>query len=448
MKKIISIIVMLIMMFSIGGCVRLATPEELMKAPEINRKQREIKEAVEKFIPRGATLVIPKNSKRESAMMEVSFEKDSKEIVTFYKRNDNMGILVIAKKDGVWELESSIEETAEDISEFIIRDIKGNGIPEILVGYEKKQENHEIMVYGYEDGQIKRIYRSNYDKFAIGDLDGDSKEEIVIARTSKEDMSTRIRVFKYMGKSIREVAYPFDVKDDVPYKMEVGNINTNKKGLFVDMVTSDNQGYTEVLTLQGEVRGKYTLTEIIAKKSDGKSPYVQDYPVGSKDIDEDGIIEIATLKKPVGYENFAISDIPYIQCWNKLKDDMTLDCQLEEYDNYELGYSIKIPVKWMNKYTIKIEDTGRNVGFYYINKDMGKMIPMLKLYSISKEDWEIKKEDMLLIEYEIIDESEGDIIIAEKIDKSKDLTGELKRDYVLLKEDLGDLKTIIKKLEI
>lgn len=92
-KNIIEVIFLILILMSIVSYKALSTPEELMRPPELNVENKQIKDAIGSLLPQGAVLYTPPYvaeqsksfSPQEQSFITRDFDNDGEEEVTLYQ---------------------------------------------------------------------------------------------------------------------------------------------------------------------------------------------------------------------------------------------------------------------------------------------------------------------------------------------------------------------------
>lgn len=393
----------LISTFFLVGCSKFSTPEQLIHKPKNDINKEEIRKSIEEFIPPRAKLTIPLNSKEAGAINEVDLDGDNKnEVVAFYEeqeRNFEIGFIILKENNGKWEMLDLIKGEGYDIEYASFYDLNKDGKSEIIISWDYGQSNKTNCIYSLENKKIKEIFYDKSEGIKIDDLNKDNNLDIIIFKY--DDKNSNIMVSLYNYKKIKlDLADKIDMKAyDMTYlDVKIDKAFKDKKGIFINIPLETHSSYTELIVIENN-----KLKKIF---NDSSKTY-QIYPVGNEDIDNDGITEIGLLTKPIGYENEALANIPWISTWYKWNGNDGLNFVLENYYDYNEGYKFDIPKKWKDKFTLKQyeNDESKDIIFYYSKNYPNEKIDILKISSFNKNVWEktktklkLKNEDFILLD--------------------------------------------------
>ncbi|MDT2306057.1 hypothetical protein P7H21_21905 [Paenibacillus larvae] len=160
------------------GCGLMVSPVDLLKAPSVSSDRKDLKEAVQFYLPVGAKLtVVPfENGDQQSSIMEMDMDHDgNKEAAAFYKLEKNsvqqLGILILKQKDGLWTKIDGIQDAGMDIDFVKFVDVKGTEPSKcLLAGARGEKLNKEMYIYSLNNEKLNQISKLSYNSIAIGNL--------------------------------------------------------------------------------------------------------------------------------------------------------------------------------------------------------------------------------------------------------------------------------------
>lgn len=415
LKKINLIILGIIILSSLSGCGVYKSPSDLIKRPESLENTNDTKNIISDFLSEQDTLTLAVSQKNKGSIRKIDIDGDKiDEVLLLYKRVRNVyndegeyGVTILKKKNDKWNEINRIEGWDDSIDLVEYKDITGDNLPEIFIGYNTRDSsNKRLRVYSYHGGYFDTIYDTEYRDFALDDLNDDGKTELIILNRL-EDNSTNIEVLNYFDEKIN---YTDDLLiDNNSYysTMNVGNVSKYKKGIFIDFDMGTYDSYTNLYIVENN-----KLVEVLR----GKDKVSRRDMIKSQDINNDNIIEFGLIDK----ENWKYNSNP-INMWYQWDNKENIKLVLREYYNYDFGYKIQIPSNWEDKFIV-IEEYDNNIknkiSFYplYSNKYYGEIIFSIETYD--KDKW---SPDLLeKQEYTILKENEKNIVIGMIYDKNEE----------------------------
>lgn len=438
----------------LAGCNPAFTLNGLVKPPKLDINQQEVKQAAEQFLPSGATLTIPRQPAKASAFKTIDLDGDGvEEVVTFYKKGQTefeLGLLILKKNETEWKLRDNITGLGQEFDFVDFQDITGDKVPELLVAWSGGQwYNKELGVYTLEKNKYEQLSKTSYHDLSVGDLDGDEKADIaiMIRNVEKEIPITEVQLYQYVDGELKQTN-KMEYEAVYPDRVIIGKATKDTTGVFVDVVVGAHSAYTQLLALEN---GQW---QNALKQEDGDFPMTfKAYPLPSKDIDDDGIVEIGLQIEPPGSEGLAMVQIPWVQAWHKWDGKDGLTWVRENYADYGEKYEFNIPQNWRHKYTIKrTEDENyqvQSVDFYYIGEEQKELTPLFSIHYVNKNIWSEKEKTLKEgnISYAILGENNEKVFVGVLPTDTLGLSGKALKEYNKMLLDQDELKQAFKMLE-
>ncbi|WP_099188252.1 hypothetical protein [Tepidibacter mesophilus] len=404
-KKINLAILGIMILFSLSGCRVYKSPSELIKRPKSLENTNYIKNIIYDFLSEQDTLTLATSQKNKEAIRTVDIDGDkTDEILLLYKTykniysdEDEYAVIILKKKNDKWHEINRIEGWGDSIDLVEYKDITGDNMPEIFIGYNiQDSPNKSLRVYSYHDGYFNIIHDTEYRDFGLDDLDNDGKNELIILNRL-EDNSTNIKVLNYFNGQINLIDNLLIDNKSYYSIMNVGNVSNYKKGIFIDFDMGTYRSYTDLYIMENN-----KLIEILTNDKTSRMDMIK-----SQDINNDNIIEFGIISKP----NSMYNSNP-VNIWYQWDDKENIKLVLREYYNYNYGYKIQIPSNWEDKFIV-IQEYDKNIenkiSFYplYTNKYHGEIIFSIEIYDKDKWNPALLKNQ----KYAILKENEKSIVI-------------------------------------
>lgn len=397
-----------------------------------------IKQAVKGFLPDGAKLTVPGSAEKLESFIQVDLNNDgSGEIAAFYRDGGNIGVLLLEKEDSKWQLKDQIAYSGNDLDCVGFYDLDGDERTEILIGEKGNGQNiNKLIVYKPGEEGYEELYRLDYADISVGDLEGDGTLEIAsIKRVELDDAisGVKLQVHSFIDGSCRQEYETLFANGGFPDNVLIGAVNENQQAIFVDMGVGAHSAVTEILVKEN---GEYKNV-LPREEGDGLSPAFKPYPLRSKDINNDGIVEVGIQVAPPETDHLPLAAVPWINNWYQWDGEDGLTPVMEEISTRD--YQFVIPDSWDGKYTIDkdLDSTVEfsSVQFVYLAGDNGKA-ELLALHSILGDDWE-KQEEKLQNPYILLGESSYNVLVAELPPDDVELSGANLQEYkeMLLDEE-------------
>ncbi|MFE5278690.1 VCBS repeat-containing protein, partial [Bacillus cereus] len=118
------------------------------------------------------------------------------------------------------------------------------------------------------------------------------------------------------------------------------------QALFFDSAIGAHSMTTEMVVFGDE--GLIKLEEDMIKAK----------PLYSRDMNNDGVLEVGSMYIPQGWEETAFADIPFIEYYSTYSIDGDSHKVMERYTDRERRFYIEIPPAWFEKVTLNKLDDG------------------------------------------------------------------------------------------
>lgn len=436
MKKKLRIFFLFSLILILVGCEGLKTPEELIGPPEIDVEKKMISDIIRRFLPvNSEILIIPqgRNTFSTEPMVRSNIDTDEEEEIVALYRDKNMrkiGMLVIDEKAGVWSNALELKIDAFEVSDYAVIDLNGDGKSEILFGYFSVSDPYkELMIFGDIEGKLRKIYETKYLALDLNNTNQNDEVEIALSTIGNSDNNNKLVLLNYREELIQKVGELVYAEDAEIYKIFYSNINRSNKAYFIDMYTKEGIGKSDLVSYSNQ-----DLFSLLRKN--GIAEIVQEIPTTSSDTDGDGVTELIANK--ILEQNEGVTRLVLRSCYN-FNINKELELQSKEYEDYELGIAVVLQYFIDNK--ISVAKMDEHLRFYYFSEKEDKKIEFL---DIVKTDAVSANEYRLT--HTLIDERNDQVILA-KLSSSDELKGAEKNQFEKLYQSLHDMKDIIRFIE-
>lgn len=288
--------------------------------------------------------------------------------------------------------------------------------------------------------------------FSVGDLEGNGTMKIAyISRTDEEIPSVKLQVYNFTGDS-HELEYETEFQHgDYPDSVMIGAASENQQAIFVELGLGAHSAATEILVKED---GEYK--NVLANDKTDEYNFSQTfkpYPLYSKDINNDGIIEVGVQTSPPETD-FSMAGTPWINNWYQWDGKDGLIKVLEEYSRHNEGYRFIVPENWQGKYTIdKSADEGLQINslhFIYLdlNTENKQKAELMIIHHVPKANWPQQEQRLQDNNkpYVLLGENDENMLVVELGEYGAKLTEENLKVYekmLLDKENVAESFTAI-----
>ncbi|WP_078501544.1 FG-GAP repeat domain-containing protein [Paenibacillus selenitireducens] len=363
-----------------------------MSIPRLPEDKENLKSLIMAQLPEGASIIRPTNIKDTSAIRIADLNNDGvSEAVVFYRTPDQAVRIhgMIWESDGTtWKKKLVFDGEGLELDSFDLVDIMHDGKVELVVGYSSGDTEVQkgLIVYSYEDDQLQKVFEKSYTNYVINDLNGDGKFEISILTFKPNQIAelTSIQYNEHVNKF--EPLSTLQLEPNVTgyYNVITGMVAENVQGIVLDVGVGAHSAYTDVVIMKNN-----TLTKVLSSEETYKP-----YATISSDENKDGIIEIAMLETPYGWEDIALSSIPWFITYHRWDGEHGLKFVFEQYRDLQDRFYFNFPAEWHHKVTISI-DSKLEEYLNFINIETGETMAEIRFFSLSA--WERNHEGFKLL---------------------------------------------------
>ena len=429
-KKLILLAAMtLLMVMLCSGCLLVTNAEELYSLPQPTKEFSDLQGQISEVLESGAEYSAPVSGSNRQAIQFKDLDGDGEEeaIAFFSKSGDEpLCITIFNNDEGNYKTAAIIDGDGTAIDSINYADMDGDGIVELIVGWQMSPSVKMLTVYSIRDYQISVLTSTNYERYSVVHLNNSSGMNVMVYRLpSASDMTAEAVIYSLMsdGEMVSASARLSDGIESIS-NIKNGCIFGKIQAVFVDSVYSGGGIITDILI--SEDTGKL---ENITMNTDSRrsEDTMRAYNVYCSDINADGIIEV-----PQARELQAQSDTVYrIIDWKTFRKNGHSALVMSTYHNYSDSWYLVLPNEWVDKLTIRREDkvSGERVIIFSQITGEGEnavIEDFLAIYSLSGEN----KEERSNVNGRFVLKSEAETIYAAEI-LSVDTDMKVDKDLIL-----------------
>ena len=394
--KVISLLIAFSICFLLCGCDIFASDTaELLSPPELSGDISPIAEAIAKSAGGEYTLKYPSDGNFRSAVVQNDIDGDGRlEAFAFYsmKENEadavNMYINVISFTDDGWVCADKQKIVAGGVERIDFCDLDGDGISEILVGWEIYGTSEmQLAVYSFKDSKLTQRTMQKYSRFVCCDLNEDGINEILIIKFSAAEQFNSASVYKLTEGGVTEL-YSCELDKTVQSVGEpvVSHLSSGKPAVYIDEIKGVG-AVTEVLFIEKN----RLVNPLMNPESHETVATLRSAGIGVKDINDDGIIEIPVQENVPLLTKSSLNEKLYLTNWCSYNGE-TLTNQMTAMINVSDGYYYILSQKWAGQIAV-LKDTDKRLREIYLyDKETSSAGEMLVSFmTVSRSDRESGK---------------------------------------------------------
>ncbi len=374
---------------------------DLINAPKYSGELYDIQQALYAYAGRSVNLRYPRTGDNRTAFTRYDFDGDSvEEAIAFYSSANIDGIVevhinVIDQIDGRWRSVCDTTTGASDIHRVDISPLSASGVPVIAVGSELySATGNQLKLYTYSKGKLSPRMQTNYTDFMLCDLMGKGYKQLVTLEIKPSERVATASVYTVDGDSTDLLgAAPLDGNVSDFASVIEGRLSDGRAAVFIDSVKSATATITDAVYFDGDKLTNPFFNSAIAETQST----LRATSSLCTDINGDGVTDIPSAEVLLGYETQPNDQRKYLTVWRSFDGTSFKNTLVGDF-NYESGYYLTFPSKWLGKVTLITADQDRMRSYRVWDEALGttgEEIVRIRVYTA--EDYE-KIDNTRLIE--------------------------------------------------
>ncbi|MBL4935029.1 hypothetical protein JK636_04570 [Clostridium sp. YIM B02515] len=350
------IILVICASFVLSGCTNSANTIGLNQVQiQSNKKQEDISKILKEFLQPGAEFItLKKEDHKESIFVEDIDQDGKQEAFVLYrdtKENKQVHLLVLKEEGEKWKILSDTATGFNTLDYFKLKDLEGNNNKELILGVSAgdSEVKKELFIYEWHKSNLVKTVNRSYEGIDIADYNGDKKPDLLIVDGERNKLQTA-QLFSYEKGQLKVLSSVELNPDSFHENIVFGKLADGKKALYIDGGLGAHSMLTEIVAYNN---GKLIK---VGKEDDGT--LFKAYPLYSRDINNDGVVEVGGMYITKGFEDAAMAEIPFIYTYSDYRIDGSKQIIEERYTDNCKKFYITIPPKLYGKVTVKKLDNG------------------------------------------------------------------------------------------
>jgi hypothetical protein len=334
----------------LSGCSdKFDTGSKIQEPKAENEEEESIDQVLKELLPSGAKFLTAKNADQKESIRMEDVNKDGAEYAFILyqdsKENQQAHLLVLQKEQEGYRKVEDLSTGFSNFDYFNLLDLDANGTKEVIIGGQisDSQAQKQLFIYEIgENGLTEKIDRS-YEMLQIACYDSDDTLSLLIL-DGELNVKQTAELFQYQEGQLHLLS-TLELNPEATHENVIfGELEDKGKALFIDSGLGAHSMLTEIVAFdQGQLKK-------IGEDFDGV--LMKAYPLYSRDINGDGIIEVGGMYIPKGYEEAALAEIPFLYTYNDYKLDGSKETIEERYTDEGQHFYITIPTDLYGKVTI------------------------------------------------------------------------------------------------
>ena len=384
-KIIISLMAAIISVF-LTGCLRI-TADDLYSLPEVSQEYLKLQAQINVLLNQGWEYAPPARGPNRQAVQLIDLNgTGTGEVIAFFSfpADSKLMVSIFELIEGDYTEVETIEGVGTEIESVRYVDMDGDGIMEIIIGWQMGPALRYMEIYSITDFHTQAIVSGvEYSEIAIYDMTNDGTDDVLIFRLPTQDTGAVSEIFSLMpdGEIVHGEARLSTGIESIS-RILTGKLIDGTQAIFADSEGTFENGslVTDIFTIRDD-----SYTNISLSSDTGVSDRTVRHRMASADINNDGIIKVPALrllKAQSETEYFAID-------WYTFRRTGTSAPALTTYHNNFDEWFLILEPDWREKVSVRREDSvagERTIIFSYFEDENKPHEDFLKIYKLSGRD--------------------------------------------------------------
>lgn len=385
-----------------GGCtLGIKTPTDLAKKPKLSVDETKARDVIEDFLSSSAEAIRPLKPGELSAVGYLDWDKEAgSEVYCFYKNvgQHTVGLLLLKKIDGTWQLAENVELAGEDIAYAKFTDLNADEVKDLIIGTEAREGAFNLINAFVSSGEdYENLWQEAYTEFVLDNLDDEGQQELLVLKFDRGLEST-ISCYRYQdGSMVLIDEIELDKYISGYYSVMAAKATEERRALFLDF-SLGSKSASNLIILEGD---KLTVLMDPLENAQDYSLTIKHESVKSRDVDKDSMVEIPAeyyFRYPAGETSGSSSSASDIYLWKELIEEeggLVFRDKALSYINPSYNYEFLFPKRWVEAansgqlMVIKSRQAhARDFISFYMLGDGGTMTLLFTIESFDDEGYE------------------------------------------------------------
>ncbi len=383
--------------------------ENYMRPPAATGESAAMQQLLQEHLGTEYTLRYPRSGEHRSAVVIANLDSDSAtEAVVFYRLStESTGahmVVLDCSDSGKWSIAG--ESTGGgDIDQVLFGDINGDGINEIITGWKGSSDGCITNVHtlsggvlhpiGIITGEQDRHPANQYSEMAVGDFDGDLRDEIMTVFRSAPD-GTAVARMLHLGYGVdgsaqlrTAASIPTDGSVYEYLNAQAGYVGMGTYCMVLDGCRGDGQYVTEIIMWDSETQ---TLAAPLCRADETvTASFSRSCPTISRDINDDGMIELPRDKLLPGYSR-RLENPMYLTSWYNLSDN-ELQLASQAVMQLDQGYYFQFAIGWDGTVTAQ-PDINPEIMYFYLAGEEPFAAELFRIKIFTLDEWAERRDSL------------------------------------------------------
>lgn len=349
----------------LSGCF-FRPVEQLYAIPHPSKDYEALQERLGEVVAQGGEYAAPLTGEMIQAVQLQDLNGDGRqEAIAFFRfpgEEKPMKIYIFRQSGEGYETMAVVEGAATAVNRVDYTQMDDEPFKELVVSWQMTAQVHSLGVYSVGPEQVEELLRTDYDDYALCDLDQDNRQEAVVFRTPTVGQP-QAELYDFDGVLSMTSAAPLStgavigadgrLKSDYLTGVITGRLSDQVPAVFATSSYGENGRITDVFVCQDGQLRNVTLDPETGESGETVSYYTA---VGARDINGDGVTEIPQPVPLVDVRNLSDTVSFWLIRWRQFDSGGGEKPVFTAYHNERDGWYFVIPDEWDGKLTLSRSD--------------------------------------------------------------------------------------------
>lgn len=338
----------------LSGCSFFSSAEGLFTLPQLPIEYTDLSEQIRGLIAEGYEYASPTGGRNIQSVQMVDLDGDGdEEAVAFFRRSSDekpLKIFVFRANEDSYEQLCALESSGSAIDSVYYRDLTGDGVLELVVGWRISAEVQTVAVYQIGH-QPTTLMQSSYVRYSIEEMNGDGIPSLLVLRADENGIS--LAEFYSWQEDAMTVSYSSRLSGTMAElargSVVSGALTGETRAVFITGVSDESQVTTDILIYR-EDSGLVNVTlDPRTGRSGVTSAYLQLRP---QDIDGDGVVEVPDPETDESGQITGVVKWLRFDEWGRSENAMSTS------HDPSGGWYFILPEEWTGRVTVRHTERG------------------------------------------------------------------------------------------
>jgi len=366
-KILIVIILSVVGSILLSGCLLRISADDLYRLPQVSEDYLRLQGHINTVLGEGAEFAPPiSGPNRQSVQLKDLNGDGINEVIAFFRipGYSTLKIYFFEMIDGDYSVAMIIEGAGTAIESIRYVDMDGDGIMEVIVGWQLGDALKHMEIYSVIDFSPELIHSAEYEGITVFDINADRNDDVIVVRLSTVDSSAVAQVFMRTEEK-ENITSKVSLSNGIETISRVfrGTLIGGEPALFIESEGRFDYGsfVTDIVAFRN---GEFT--NISRRESSGVSEQtVRQRRILSADINNDDIVKVPNPRRLRSDAETA----HYVMDWYSFAINGASRLELTTYHNPTDEWFLIIPPDWSDRIVVRREDVvsgERSIIFSYI----------------------------------------------------------------------------------